>query len=234
MIENRLQVIDLTFKSTGIVRISHDREFGVRIHTDTVFQIRGLIRVKAVCLKIMVDIVLVPETEETLVCLLEMIRNFNACTGNLHDRRIIVRIAVDIRTTVRVHIVIHGLGVLGHTEAQDGIDLGVLIDLKYAIGVQRNHVETVHQMTCFDCNVLGERLSAVFKNLLRADAPIYMRRKIVGDILTVRHSVVIGAELIVEPDIDRNTRIVAVIVRTARIVTVNILEHLNTGNIFRI
>ena len=166
MVENRLQVIDLTFKSTGIVRISHDREFGVRIHTDTVFQIRGLIRVKAVCLKIMVDIVLVPETEEALVCLLEMIRNFDTCTGDLHDRRVIVRIAVDISTSVRVHIVIHGLGVLGHTEAHDGIDLGVLVDLEYTIGVQRNHVETVHQMTCFDCDILGERLSAVFENLL--------------------------------------------------------------------
>ena len=61
-----------------------------------------------------------------------------------------------------------------------------------------------------------------------------MRRKIVGDILTVRHSVMIGAKLIVEPDIDRNTRIVAVIIRTARIVAVNIFEHLNAGNIFRI
>ena len=61
-----------------------------------------------------------------------------------------------------------------------------------------------------------------------------MRRKIVGDILTVRHSVVIGAELIVEPDIDRNTRIVAIMVRTARIIAVNILEHLNAGNVFRV
>ena len=185
VIVNRLQVIDLAFKRTGIVRISHDREFGLRVHADAVFQVSRLIRVKTVCLEIMIHVIFIPETKKTLICLLEVVRDSDTVTRNFHDRRVIIRISVCIRAAVRIHIIIHGLGILSHTETHNGVDFVVFVNLKYAIGVQRDHIQTVDQVTRLNRDNLGERLSAVFQNLLRADAPIHMCLKIIRDVLPV-------------------------------------------------
>ena len=41
----------------------------------------------------------------------------------------------------------------------------------------------------------------------------------------------ISAKLIVEPDVNGNTRIVAVMVRTTRVIPVNIFKYFNAGNV---
>ena len=78
----------------------------------------------------MVDIVLIPESEEALICLLHMVRDLYRIALNFNDRRIVIRVTVYIRITARIHVVVHGLRILGHTVTQNRIDFVVLIYLE--------------------------------------------------------------------------------------------------------
>ena len=133
----------------------------------------------------MVDIILIPESEETLICLLHMVRDLYRIALNFNDRRIVIRVTVYIRVTARVHVVVHGLRILGHTVTQNRIDFVVLIYLEKSEIVKCHNIQTIDQMTGLNLYVLGERLTAVLQELFRADAALHMCGKIVGDILPV-------------------------------------------------
>ena len=182
----------------------------------------------------MVDIILIPESEETLICLLHMVRDLYRIALNFNDRRIVIRVTVYIRITARIHVVVHGLRILGHTVTQNRIDFVVLIYLEKSEIVKCHDIQTVDQMAGLNLYVLGERLTAVLQELFRADAALHMCGKIVGDILPVRHSVMISTELVVKPDRIRDTGHRTYLICTARIITVDILKHLDSCNILLI
>ena len=74
----------------------------------------------------------VPDTEETQICLLEILRDGDGIARNLHDHRIVIRLSEGNRITVCIHVVVHGLWILDDAVGTETVDLGMAVYLHQA------------------------------------------------------------------------------------------------------